>query len=194
MTIIKLDGQPAASARAALEPYAEALYADQGMHLVGVIELTHLERTEPAPDAQRERTVRLRITGMEVARGEQEHALREAQRALHLHRTAYGSLTEHGDVELSQRTLELTAERLHAVEAARLRTAAVHWHDYLRRLLSRADAFSKAEVLHEVDLVARGLSAALALPADDESAAPSVYEPPEERLPYKDAPDTEAPG
>jgi hypothetical protein len=193
MTVIKLDGQPSAAARAALEPYAEQLYANQGLHLVAVVEMAHLERTEPAPDAQRERTVRVRITGMEVARGEQERALREAQRALHLHRTAYGSLTEHGDVELSQRTLELTAGELHAVEAARLRAAALNWQGYLTKLLGRSGGLSKAEVLHEVDLAARGLAAALHLADDDDGREQpaSVYEddPPRERLPYKDSDD-----
>src|SRR5258705_12591698 len=98
---------------------ARQLYARPGARLVGILELAHVERSQPAPDTDIEPCVKVRITALEVGREEQEHHLREAMRALYLHRTASGTIDETGEVELSGRTLELTGGVLHAVEAAR---------------------------------------------------------------------------
>jgi hypothetical protein len=166
VTVIKLDSKPATSARLALEPLAAALYATPGMRIVGVIELAHLERTQPAPESDKEPSVKLRITGLEIAGPEQEDVLREAQRALFVHRTAYGTLNDSLDVELSERTLELLGGQLHALEAARLRTSVTHWQAYIRRVLSIAEV-TTAEMRHELDQVADGLAAVLRMGRGD---------------------------
>jgi hypothetical protein len=167
MTVIKLDSKPATSARLALEPLAAALYATPGMRIIGVIELAHIERTQPAPDSDKEQSVKLRITTLEIAGPEQEDTLREAMRALHVHRTAYGTLTDSLEVQLSERTLELVGGRLHAIEAARLHTAVSHWQTYIRRVLSIAEV-TTAEMRHELDTVADGLAAVLRASRDDD--------------------------
>lgn len=167
MTVIKLNGAPSTGARLALEPLAASLYANRSMRIMGVIELAHDERTEPGPDSSKEQVVKLRITQLEIAAGEQEEVLREAQRALYLHRTAGGTVTDQFEVELSDRTLELTVGRLHAVEAARMRTAFTHWQAYIRRVLA-VDNISVSEMRHELDTVAAGLSAVLRAGWDDD--------------------------
>lgn len=170
MTTLKIDGKPATAARDGIESYVGQLYASPGMRLVGVIELEHVERTEPAPGADREASVRVRMSALEIANPEQENAIREALRALHLHRTAYGKLTEDGDIELAQSTLERCAGMLHAIEAARLRAAVSHWQLYTQRVQSLHDA-SVTELLHELRTIADGLTAALRATELDDTAA-----------------------
>lgn len=164
MTVIKIEGKLGANAAASLERLAGPLYNTPGMRIVGVVELAHVERTQPAPDEDKDAVVRLAIKGLEIGREEQEHALRRALRALFLHRTAQGTLDDHGDVDLSQRTLDLLAGELHATEAARLRAALGHWQAYARQMLGR-DA-TKAQQREDLATLADGLAAALALGGD----------------------------
>ena len=161
MTAIKLDGKPATAAGDALAPHAQRLYATPGMRIIGVVELAHVERTEPAPDEDKEPSVKLRITHLELANAEQEAVLREAQRALYLHRTAQGTLGEDGDIELARHTLAATGNRLTAIEAARLHVALQHWADYGRRVLNTHNV-TVAEMRHELDAIVAGLDLALA--------------------------------
>lgn len=160
MTAIKLDSKFSANADAALERHAGPLYNRPGVRIVGVVELAHVERTQPAPDEDKEPSVKLRVTHLEVANPEQEDAIRQAMEALYLHRTAQGTLGEGGDIELSERTIRLTGGLLHALEAARLRVAVAHWADQSRRALAVAQ-ITAAEMRHELDAVAAGLEAAL---------------------------------
>lgn len=160
MTTLKLDSKMSKTAKAALEPLIGQLYATPGMHIVGVVEFAHDERNQAAPGSDKEEWVKTRIVGLEIANEKQEDALRQAMRALHLHRTAYGTVTEDADVELSERTLELTGNLLHAIEAARLRSAALHWEQYARRVLAVKEA-TTTELLHELAAIADGLGAAI---------------------------------
>ena len=160
MTTVKLDSKTSANAAAGLEPYIGQLYATPGKRVVGVIEMAHVERTQPAPDSDKQPSVKLKITHLELANPEQEEALREAMRALFLHRTAQGTLGEDGEIELTERTLERTGGLLHAVEAARLRAAVLHWREQIRRALAIPN-ITVAEMRHELDTVADGLSAVL---------------------------------
>lgn len=160
MTVAKLEGKTAAAAAAGLEPYISTLYANPGKRVIGVVELRHAERTQPAPDEDKEPSVKLRITHLELARPEQEEALRQAQRALFLHRTASGTLDEEGELALSDQALRLVADHLHALEAARLRAAVQHWQAQARRVLSMQD-LTATEVRHELDTIADGLAAVL---------------------------------
>lgn len=161
MTQLKLDGKVGASAKEAIEPYVAKLYAKPGMRLVGIIELAHVERTQPAPDSDKDASVRVRITHLEIPSPEQEGLVREAQRALFLQRTAAGTLTDDGEIELSQQTLRLTAGELTYIELARLRAGLAHWADYARRV-AHAENLTLTEIRHELDTVADGLRAVLA--------------------------------
>jgi hypothetical protein len=161
VTIAKIEGKPAAAAAAGLEPWVAPLYATPSKRVIGVVELAHVLRTQPAPDADKEAEVRLRITHLEIARPEQEDALRQALLALHLHRTAYGTLNEDGELQLSESTLSLTAGQLHALEAARLRAAVAHWYSQCRRVLAVPE-ITVSEMRHELDTIADGLAAVLA--------------------------------
>lgn len=160
MTALQLDSKMTTAAKGAIEPLIGQLYATPGMRIVGVIELAHLERTQVAPGGDKEEKVKVRITALEIANEKQEDALRQAMRALHLHRTAYGTVTEDADVELSERTLEMTGGLLHAIEAARLRSACLHWEQYARKVLAVKEP-TTTELLHELAAVADGLGAVL---------------------------------
>lgn len=156
---IKIAGQLAAGAADALTPHAHQLFANQGARRWVVAELKHAERLEVAPDEEKEATVTLRVAHLEVANAEQEEALREVLRALHLHRTAYGTLTEQGDVDLAESTLELAAGRVSSIEAARLHVAIDRWVDYGRTAMLNGKA-TAADLRREFDTVLKGLRAA----------------------------------
>lgn len=161
MTDIKLDSKVSAHAAASLERYATKLYNRPGMRIVGVVEFVHVERTQPAPDVDKQPSVKLRMSGLEIANPEQEDAVRQAQEALYLHRSAQGTLGEGGDVELSERTIKLTGGLLHAIEAARMRVAVRAFADQCRRALA-VEKITVAEMRHELDAIAQGLEQVLA--------------------------------
>jgi hypothetical protein len=158
---LKLDSKMRTAPEDVLGQLARPLYDSPGVRIVGIVELAHVERTQPAPDTDVEPSVKVQITALEIGREEQEHHLREAMRALYLHRTARGTLTESGDVELSDRTVELTAGVLHAVEAARLRAVVRHWGEYARSVTRSNKPLSNSELLHELAAVADGLDASI---------------------------------
>jgi hypothetical protein len=155
---VKIDGKLAANAAAGLEPHAGQLYASPGSRRWAVVEFKHAERTQPAPDEDKDASVSLRVTHLEVANADQEEVLRRVHRSLHLHRTAYGTLTEDGDVDLAESTLEQAAGELNAIEAARLHVAIDRWVEYGRQALSRTKGASLAK---EFDTVLKGLATAV---------------------------------
>lgn len=161
MTAAKIESKLASAAASGLEPYIQPLYTTPGKRVIGVVELRHTERTEVAADEDKEQSVKLRISHLEIARPEQEETLRQALRALYLHRTASGTLTEEGELELSDQALRIVGESLHALEAARLRAAVQYWQGQARRVLSLPD-LTVTEIRHELDTIADGLAAALA--------------------------------
>lgn len=55
---------------------------------------------------------------------------------------------------------------MHALEAARLRAAVVHWQEQCRRVLSIAEV-TVTEMRHELDTIAEGLSAVLHATAEE---------------------------
>lgn len=160
MTAVKINGRPSASASEAVERYADTLYRNQGARIVVVAELKHAARTEPAPDEEKDRSVELKISALEVASPEQAEDLRKAMRALHLHRTAQGTLDEDGDIELANQTLRLCGDRLADVESAQLRAALRHWSDYTNRVF-RTSNITETELRHELDNIRTGLERAL---------------------------------
>jgi hypothetical protein len=98
MTKIRFDSKVSASAADALTPLAGTLYAALGTHRVAVMELASVERNDLADDEDKEPYVKVRVVHLEVANEEQEETLRQALRALRLHRTATGTLDEDGEV------------------------------------------------------------------------------------------------
>lgn len=119
---ISLSGFLNAEPGRALEAQINRLRGNPGVRVIGVVELER-HKIEVPDAADEDPTVHLRISGLELAKGEQEHLLRDAMVGLHLNRTASGTLTEDGDVELAQDTLERLPDRVTNVESARLRAA-----------------------------------------------------------------------
>lgn len=156
MTTVKIAGKPNASAAASLEAVADWLYTHPGGRVIGVVELRHTERTEPAPDVEKDKTVSLGITMLELATLEQEDPLRKAARALFLTRTATGTLDVDGELELSKHWLEQTAGDLAQREAVRLRAGVRAWAEKAAAAFNTRNA-TDAELRHELDAVASGL-------------------------------------
>lgn len=161
MTSIKITGTPTAAAKSALEPHVKRIYDRPGVHVMAIVELLHFERLQPAPNSDAEAVVRMKIVGCEVPNEEQEPAVRAAQSALFLARTARGTLDEEGMLNLDEDTLRLTAGRLLDVEAARLRAGLAHWTRYAERIATQASKFSTTEMAHELQAVADGLTSVL---------------------------------
>jgi hypothetical protein len=159
MTTVKLDSKVGAGAGQALERHVPRLYANLGTRIVVVAEMAVVERTEPAPDEDKEASVKLAIKSLEVANEEQDETMRKALRALYMQRTARGTLTEDGEIELSDSTLRLTADMLQSIEAARLRVLAGHWAHYAEQ--ATRSELTVTQLREELVTVARGLRAGL---------------------------------
>jgi hypothetical protein len=154
VTKIKLDSAMANAAQDALTPHVARLYSSLGTRIVVVA----VERTQPAADEDKEAAVKLAIKHLEVANGDQEEAVRQALRALHTQRTAYGTITEQQDIELSERTLAQCAGELNLIEAARLHVAIERWTDYARQAINNGK-LTASELRHELTAVTEGLRA-----------------------------------
>lgn len=160
MTLIKVDGKPSTQAGEALTPHASSLSARLGSSRLAVAELRSVERVEPGPDEDKETAVKVRIVALEIASPEQEETLRKALYALHVHRTAWGTLTEAGDLEFAKDTLASLRDDLHGYEAARLRSLIELWTDYARNALMSAK-ITQAEMRAELKKVVDALRAAI---------------------------------
>lgn len=171
MTTLKIVGKPTASAMQALEPHIAALYNKPGSRVMAIIEMAHVERLQPAPGSDKSPTVGMKITGCEVPNPDQEGAVREAQRALYLARTARGTLDEQGMLQLDDGTLKSTAGLLNAIEVARLRAGLAHWEMYGRRIVAGLEKLTATEIAHEMQAIADGLSSVLrtADPSSDDA-------------------------
>lgn len=159
MTTLKLASKLSGSANIALNDLIHMLYASPGKRIVGVVELAHIERAEPAPGEDKDASVTMQIKAIEIARGEQEHHLRQAMAALYRHRTVSGTIDDELQPKLSDRTIELTGGVLDAVEAARLKVVCDQWAEYIRRMLS-GKKLSLTQAIEELRVVERGLNAA----------------------------------
>lgn len=155
MTTIKLDTKLNGSATIALDELVSPLFANPGMRFMAVVEFAAVERTQPAPDEEKDASVKVAIKGIEVGRGEQANHLRTAMAALHRHRTATGTLDDEMGVNLSDRTVELTGGVLDQVEAARLRVALVAHAEYISRI-ERGD-MTLSQMRAELRTVRQGL-------------------------------------
>jgi hypothetical protein len=167
VTQLKFDAKVSASAQEALEAHVRPVYDVPAARRLFIGEFAHTERTQPAPGSEKEPTVKVRITSLEVPNQEQEGYVREALRFLHLQRTARGTLDDDGQLELDEQTLRLTGGQLAYIETARLRAALQHWNSYARRVLHTPN-LTVTEALHELKTVADGLTAALDGARDDD--------------------------
>jgi hypothetical protein len=156
VTVVKLKAQLAGNASMALEPHVPVLYAVPGKRIVGIVELGAVERSQPAPGEDKDPSVTLQIKSMEIAVDRCEDHLREALRALHTQRTAYGTLNADSDVELSESTIERLGADVIATEAARLHVAIQRWGDYARQVVGNPKLTASA-VRIEMATVADGL-------------------------------------
>lgn len=148
MPNVKIAGKASTSASDAIAVHANELYSVPGKAIVGIVELQHVERTQPAPGEDKEPVVTLRITSLEIANDQTETPLRDALRAMYEMRTAYGTLGEDGQVELTEEKVKRLGFDIAAVEASRLRVALEHWADYAARVLHTRD-ITLTELMHE---------------------------------------------
>lgn len=153
---IKIESKPAKGAADALGQYASAMYATLGKRIVGIFELEASERNDVADDSDTKTWVKLKITSLEVAGPDQEDIVRQAMAALNVQRTAYGTLTEDEDIELSKGTLERCADDLPLLTAARLHTAIEVYGDKLRAA-GRNQKLNNADLRKTIDDLTRGL-------------------------------------
>lgn len=167
MTTIKLDAKIGGNPAAALEPVTRYLYDNPKARIVGVVELAHVERVEPAPDTDRERSVKIRLSQLEIAGKDEAEPLREVMRHLFLVRTATGTLDEHGQLQLSKGTIERTVGELTEIELARM-IAGVRIQAENARRASTNVTTSPAELRKQIQAVANALTNLL-LPSFDET-------------------------
>ncbi|MGW5259642.1 hypothetical protein ACWEQG_01625 [Microbispora sp. NPDC004025] len=160
MTQLKFDTKLGAGASAALEPHIRPIYDRPDSTRLAIIEFRHIERTQPAAGSEKDPSVKVRIISCEIPNKDQEGAVREAQRALYLQRTATGTLDDDGEFVLTDATLKQIGGLLHEVEVARLRAGLRRWVDYAARVNSQTN-LTDTEMRHELDLVANGLRALL---------------------------------
>lgn len=161
MTKVKLDGSVGGSAASAIEEWIPTLYHRPGIRVVGLVELVHVERTQPAPDSDKEPVVRMRISSLELAGRDQEAAVRNALRALYVQRTASGTLDAAGEVELSKGTLKDLTEEVTFREVCRLRAGLEQWEARARRAAGTGKDLTAGEFRHELRAVAEGLQVLL---------------------------------
>ncbi|WP_433465725.1 hypothetical protein [Spirillospora sp. CA-128828] len=166
MPDIKIEGKIGGNAADAIEPHAKALYDRPGVRVVAVVELAHSERTQPAPDSEKNASVKLRISGLELPSKEQAETVREVMQALHFQRTAAGTLEEDGSITLTQPTLDMAVTMLSGQEVARLRAGLGHWERYASKA-ARDPNLSQTQLAKELRIVAQGLSSVLSrVPVD----------------------------
>jgi hypothetical protein len=92
---VKFDSKVLTDVAEALEPLATEMFKQRAGRWMAVVEFGHAERTEPGPDEDKQPTVKLRITGIEVAADEITGGrLRGVQREMFDRRTSGGTLFE----------------------------------------------------------------------------------------------------
>ncbi|GAA3251264.1 hypothetical protein [Nonomuraea helvata] len=94
MPVPKLDSKILKRLEDSFLPHTRSLYDRLGSSVVAIVELTSVERAETAAEEEKAPTVKLRVTGLEIATRDQEDALRRAQQAMFQLRTTSGTLAE----------------------------------------------------------------------------------------------------
>ncbi|HEY9367892.1 hypothetical protein [Streptomyces sp.] len=92
---VKIDSKVLTDVAEALEPFAEQMFKQRQGRWMAVIELSHVERTEPGPEEDKHPSVKVRITSVEVAADAfTADRLRSLQRDMYQRRTDAGTLDE----------------------------------------------------------------------------------------------------
>jgi len=160
MTDIKIEGKLGGHAAEALALHAGPMFARLGSTRMVIAVLKSATRQDVAADEDKKQSVNLRVQSLEVANPDQEDAVRRCLEALHLHRTAYGTLTEDLDVDLSASVIEATGGELNAIEAARLKVAIDRWTEHLRRVTTQSK-ITQTQMRNEIETAVKGLRAAV---------------------------------
>lgn len=92
---VKFDSKVLTDVAEALEPHATEMFKQRAGRWMAVVEFGHAERTEPGPDEDKNPTVKIRVTSIEVAGDEVTRGrLRGVQREMYDRRTSGGTLFE----------------------------------------------------------------------------------------------------
>jgi hypothetical protein len=92
---VKFDSKVLTDVAEALEPHATEMFKQRRGRWMAVVELSHVERSEPGPDEEKNPTVKVRVTSIEVAADEITGGrLRGVQREMYDRRTSGGTLFE----------------------------------------------------------------------------------------------------
>lgn len=95
MTVIKLDAKIRKAVARALEDYADDMFEQRAGTWIGIVEFTHVERTEPGDRETAEDSVKIGIAGLEIAPDRSESdVLRQQMRELYRRRTNTGTFDE----------------------------------------------------------------------------------------------------
>lgn len=167
MTTLKLDPKLGPAAAAAIDPHTQAIYDRPGCTRLAIVEFRHIERTQPTPEAGKDPSVRVRIARLEIPTPDQEDLVRDAMNALHLQRTATGTVDAAGQVHLATATLRRLGDRVAEVEVARLRAGLAHWADHAAKTAAQT-GLSADEVRGELGAIATGLRALLDHTSEDQ--------------------------
>lgn len=90
---VKFDSKVLTDVAEALEPHATAMFRNRQGRWMAIVELSHVERTEPGPEEDKAPSVKIRVSGIEVAADEfTDERLRQEQRDLYRRRTSSGTL------------------------------------------------------------------------------------------------------
>jgi hypothetical protein len=99
---VKFDSKVLTDVAEALEPFATEMFKQRQGRWMAVVEFGHVERTEPGPDEDKNPTVKIRVTSIEVAGDEVTRGrLRGVQREMYDRRTSGGTLFEHDDEDVA---------------------------------------------------------------------------------------------
>ncbi|MEU9640903.1 hypothetical protein [Streptomyces sp. NPDC048188] len=92
---VKFDSKVLTDVAEALEPLATEMFKQRAGRWMAVVEFGHAERTEPGPDEDKNPSVKIRVTSVEVAADEITGGrLRGIQREMYDRRTSGGTLFE----------------------------------------------------------------------------------------------------
>lgn len=92
---VKFDSKVLTDVAEALEPFATEMFKQRAGRWMAVVEFGHVERTEPGPDEDKNPSVKIRVTSVEVSGDEVTNGrLRGMQREMYDRRTSGGTLFE----------------------------------------------------------------------------------------------------
>ncbi|MFY7069608.1 hypothetical protein ACOQFV_27435 [Nocardiopsis changdeensis] len=159
MTTPKIDAKITAQVGDVLDPHMDTLMAKaragQADELLIVGTLRPVERIEPMAGEDKEASLKLRLSSVEIPDVDQAEAVREVQRALWVTRTATGTLDEEGEIRIAKHTLRHAGRDVASLAAARLRAGVEQWqHEAHKATVAHLSA---SEMWHEMERISTGL-------------------------------------